>query len=141
MPRREVARVTTATLFGVGVGLLASVELKLNVRPAAWLTAGVAGGAMYGACRLGEDLWLSTAHVRFVETTALWAGVDTLLAFGTADQADGALWTSIGVATAGGGAPCSPEAARGRARGSSRGSTPGRSGCLSLGYSPSSGST
>ena len=29
--------------------------------------------------------------------------MDTLLAFGAADQADGALWTSIGVATAGGG--------------------------------------
>lgn len=99
----RVELVTTSTLFGVGVGLLAAGDLDLNARPAAWLTAAAAGGAMYGAHRLGEDLGLSTADVRFIESTALWSGVDTLLVFGALDQPYGALWTSIGAAAAGGG--------------------------------------
>ena len=101
----RIELVTTSTLFGVGLGVWSSVELDLNPRPAAWVSAALAGGMLYGSYTLADRLALTTANVRYVETSGAWLAVNTVL-LGGALEADTSLmvWTGFGAAAAGSGA-------------------------------------
>jgi hypothetical protein len=87
--RRTDARVeltTEATLYGLAWGLYASHETDLNARPAAWLTAALAGGMFYGTWKLTERNTPSIAHTRFIESASGWLAADaTLLALAASD--------------------------------------------------------
>jgi len=101
----RVELVTTSTLYGVGVGVLAAHDFDLSARPAAWLAAGAGGGMLYGSYRLGEALRLDAADVRYVESTAGWLGLDAFLLTGTfAASSRHAAWAGLAAAGLGGGA-------------------------------------
>ena len=73
--RVELAIFTGA--YAVGLGVYTSLELDLNPRPAAWLSAGLAGAAGYGSLELGPEL--EVKDVRLMESAAGWAMLDTVL--------------------------------------------------------------
>lgn len=95
---------TTATLYGVGVGVWTSVSNDLSPRPAAWISAGLGGGALYGTWTLAEARGMDTANVQYIETGAGWLAVDTVLAAAAIDMEEtGIVWSGIGAAAVGGG--------------------------------------
>jgi len=94
-PRAELA--TYGTLYGVGLGLYGSLQLDLNPRPAAWLTAACAGGALYGAIELAGARQMTLAEVRLVGSSMAWAMVDTaLVAFALEHYDDDVGWYLFG---------------------------------------------
>jgi hypothetical protein len=95
---------STATVYGVGLGVWTSVELDLRPRPTAWVGAALGGGMFYGSWTLANRLELTTADARYVETAGAWSAIDTLLVTGLL-QTDGdtMLWSAFGAAAAGAG--------------------------------------
>lgn len=82
---------TNATLYGVGLGVYTSMELELNPRPAAWLSAGLGGGLLYGSLKAGDALSLTAADVRLIESSGAWLAVDTFLLEAMSDAVDSEL--------------------------------------------------
>ena len=93
--RAELA--TYGALYGVGFGLYASVQLDLNPRPAAWLTAASTGGILYGALEVADARHMTLAEARFVGSSGTWAMVDALLLAAALEaNGDGLGWYIFG---------------------------------------------
>ncbi len=97
----EEARIeltTYATIYGAGVGVLAALEFDLNPRPAAWLSAALAGGALWGTWEAAKARDLQPNQAGLISSTAVWTMVDMLLvhaAFDVLDD-DEAIWLTLG---------------------------------------------
>lgn len=100
----EEARVeltTYATIYGAGVGLWTALEFDLNPRPAAWLSAGLAGGALWGTWEAARARDIQPNQAGLISSAAAWTMVDTLLlsvAFDAGD--DEAIWLTLGAGAA-----------------------------------------
>ncbi len=96
----EEARIeltTYAALYGAGVGLWSALELDLNARPAAWLTAGLAGGALWGTWEAAQTRDLQPNQTGLITSAAAWTMLDTLLLAAALDvDEDGAVWMALG---------------------------------------------
>ena len=73
--RVELAVFTS--VYAVALGVYTALELDLNPRPAAWLSAGLGGAAVYGALNLGPKLEMR--DTRLLESATTWVMMDTLL--------------------------------------------------------------
>ena len=101
----EEARVeltTYATLYGAGVGLWAALDFDLKPRPAAWLSAGLAGGALWGTWEAAQAREIQQNQASLISSAAAWAMVDTLLLHATFDvlDDDDAIWLTLGTGAA-----------------------------------------
>ena len=94
---------TTATLYGVGLGVWSSMEGDLKPRPAAWLTAALGGGMLYGSYKLTDHLQLNTANVRYIEAAGAWTAVNGVLVASMTDTY-GSYMVAVGFGTAAAGA-------------------------------------
>lgn len=102
-PAVEMA--TYGALYGLGVGVLTSVETDVNLRPAAWITAATTAGGLFGGLEVAERLELSTGQVRMTGSIATWAMIDTVLLAAWTDWLDeGTPWAMMGAGALGGGA-------------------------------------
>lgn len=97
---------TYATIYGAGLGVFTAIELDLNPRPAAWLSAGLAGGALYGTWQLAQAYDVGPDEAALVTSAAAWTMVDTLLLAAALDWYESeAIWLMFGAgALAAGGA-------------------------------------
>lgn len=96
---------TTSTLYGAGLGVWTSLELDLTPRPAAWIAAALGGGMLYGSYTLSGRMDLQTADVRYIETSAGWLALDTMLLEAELDLDKGIVgWSGFAAGAAGAGA-------------------------------------
>lgn len=97
----RVELTTYATLYGAGLGLWTALELDLNPRPAAWLTAGLAGGALWGTWEAARAADLQPNQTGLIASAAAWSMFDWLLVSIALDaDEDAAVWGTFGVGAA-----------------------------------------
>lgn len=100
----QVEMATYCAIYGLGLGVLTSVETDVNLRPAAWITAATTTGGLYGGLKLVEGLDLSLSQVRMTSAIAGWAMIDTLLVAGWAGWYDDSMpWATMGMGALGAG--------------------------------------
>ena len=100
----QVEFATAGALYGLGLGVLTSVETDVNLRPAAWITAATTAGGLFGGLALVDELDLSVAQVRMTSSMAVWSMVDAALIGIWADGLDDSLfWVMAGAGALGAG--------------------------------------
>jgi len=95
----QIELTTGGTVYGVGLGLMVAWHADLNARPAAWVTAALAGGMLYGTWKAAEWGKLSLDRARFIETATVWTTADTMLlnfAIDGIDDKKGVAWLGLG---------------------------------------------
>lgn len=100
----EEARIELTTygaLFGAGLGLWTALELDLNARPSAWLTAATAGGALWGTWEAARARDLQPNQVGLITAAAGWTMFDTLLLAAALDAfEEETIWLTFGAGLA-----------------------------------------
>lgn len=76
----RVELVTYATLYGAALGAWTAFELDLDLRPAAWLSAGLAGGALWGTWEGAKARGFDAGQAALVTSAGGWALADTFAA-------------------------------------------------------------
>lgn len=100
----RVELVTYAALYGAALGGWTAIELDLDVRPAAWIAAGLATGAVFGTWEAAKARGLDPGQAALVASAGGWAMADaiTLGVIGGGDE--GAIWIGFGAAAVAAGA-------------------------------------
>lgn len=100
----QVELATYGAVYGLGLGVLTSLETDVRLRPAAWITAATTAGGLFGGLTLVDELDLSVSQVRLTGSIAGWAMADTLLIAAWAGWFDdGTAWTMMGAGALGAG--------------------------------------
>lgn len=98
----QVEFATAGALYGLGLGVLTSVETDVNLRPAAWITAATTAGGLFGGLALVDELDMSVGQVRLTTSIAAWSIVDAGLLGLWGDLGDDAtLWVMAGAGALG----------------------------------------
>lgn len=95
----EAARielVTYGTLYGAALGAYTAIELDLGLRPAAWLSAGLAGGALWGTWEAAKARGLDAGQSALIASAGGWAMADVLALGVLSGTGDETLWLSFG---------------------------------------------
>lgn len=100
----RVELVTYAALYGVGLGAWTSAELDLNLRPAAWLSAALAAGAIWGTWEAAEARGLDAGQTALVASAAGWSMLDVLVADLVFSKGEEAVWLGFAAGALGAGA-------------------------------------
>lgn len=95
----EAARielVTYGTLYGAALGAYTAIELDLGLRPAAWLSAGLAGGALWGTWEAAQARGLDAGQAALIASAGGWAMADVIAVGVLSGAGDETLWLSFG---------------------------------------------
>ncbi|MCB9541893.1 MAG: hypothetical protein H6703_05520 [Myxococcales bacterium] len=100
----RIELVTYAALYGAALGVWSAVELDLSARPAAWLAAGLAGGALWGTWEAAEARGLDAGQSALVASAGAWAAADALALGLIGGAKEQSLWLAFGAGALGAGA-------------------------------------